>query len=253
MNRGLFMPFIKLLQERPAAADDEKQRQIDRIDTQVAVSIQQIGQHRARQMRRCAIAKRRVAHRARRRLGPGLEIGQGLDAALRMGTQHMLRQTHQRHRTQILHAVIGQLLDQGLVGGEAVGHGDQAVSIRRCVGHAVHADHGARARLVLHHHRLTDRRGQLGRHQTGHDVRRPAGRKWHHDAHGPRRPGLRARQARQQRERRDSRQGATAGNKGLHGMISHEPVVESDAYTPQCGMWCAPSDTATFLGSQKTS
>jgi hypothetical protein len=191
-------------------------------------------EHLARQVGRGALAERRVAERARRLLRRRHQVGQGLEAAAGVRGQHMLAQAHQRHRAQVARGVVGQVLHQRLVDAEAVGHGDEAVAVGRRLGHRVDTDHGAGAGLVVHQHRLAQRSAQFGGDEPGDDVGGAAGRKGHDDADGLGRPGLCA-----------GRQGGQRGG--------GQQVSTLHVQTPQCGMWCEPSDTHTFLGSRKTS
>ena len=151
-------------------------------------------QHLAGEMRRRAVAERRVGQRLRGRPSPRArcaQVGDRRQAAARPGCEHVLGHSHQRDRSQVAERVVGQLVRiECLVGGEAVRDRDEAVAVGSRARDVVDADHRARPGPVLDDHRLAERAcPAFDGHETRDVVGRAAGRKRHDDANRSRAEG----------------------------------------------------------------
>ncbi|MNT28644.1 hypothetical protein D3C72_1643470 [compost metagenome] len=142
----------------------------------------------ARQMRGRAVAGGRHVDAA----GVGLQVLDQVrhraDAVLvgegRIQFQDVRHGNHQRDRHEVLDRVVGQLGVHGLIDGVRADRAhQQGVAIGRGARGFRRADVAARARLVIHHHRLVPRLAQFGGHDARGDVCCAAGGKGHDDLH----------------------------------------------------------------------
>ena len=113
-------------------------------------------------------------------------------------------------RLEIRHRIVGQLLEDELVGRVARSHDHQLVAVGRALGDEIGAEIVGSARLVLDHHRLAHRHRHLVGDQPRDGVDGAAWRCRHDDLDRPRGIGLRTRAAGNRRKHDCDRNGRNA-------------------------------------------
>ena len=108
-----------------------------------------------------------------------------------MHHQNVMRDIHEGHRRQITQQHIGPIGQQCFIGGVRVGHQQQRVAIRRCLGHLIRANGAAGTGTIFHNHWLAQSLLQGFRQKPRRDIGGTANAKGHDDANGPRWPSLR--------------------------------------------------------------
>ena len=144
-----------------------------------------------RQVRRAAVAERRVVDLAALRLGPGDELGHRLRRHLvGIDREHVRLRGRHHHRHQILRRVVRHLaVEKWRERDRPVEADAQRVRVGR-LGDHIHAEHAAGAGLVLDDHRLAPARAELVAHRAHDQVERAAGPRRHDDLHRLGRPGV---------------------------------------------------------------
>ena len=149
-------------------------------------------QQLAAEMRRCAVAPRRVVELAGLRLRERDELLQRFRRHLRVRHQNHRRGRKQADRHEVLERVVGQRLEARVHGDRGVGH-HQRVAVGRCLRDRVHADDAAPARPVLDHQRLAERLADQRLDDAREIIGAAARAERHHQADRARRVGLRER------------------------------------------------------------
>ncbi|MNT37531.1 hypothetical protein D3C72_1736710 [compost metagenome] len=116
------------------------------------------------------------------------QVGHGADAVLvgKLGIQlkNVRHGNDQRDRHEILHRIVGQLAVDGLVDRmRADGAHQQGIAVGGGARGFRRADVAARARLVVHHHRLVPGLAQFRGHDARRNVGGAAGGEGHDDLH----------------------------------------------------------------------
>ena len=182
--------------------DDVGDRGCDALVRHVTqVRLRHVGQKLHRKMRHAADARRRHRRAVLLLAGVGDELGHRARRIRGARNEHLGGVHDERHRCEIAHRVVGQLVVQRRADRDRAGAGhEQRQAVGGRLGHVLGRDAGVRAGLVLDDHRVAELLAELLGHHARDEVDRPARREAEDE---PRRLALRERRVRRGERDRD--------------------------------------------------